>query len=58
MKIDKIRAQTETPKSYDLTKPNFLCSRYKTFEFGIYPIEGLFSINVSCKFPIFTKNIK
>ena len=42
MKIDKIRAQTETPKYYDLTKPNFLCSRYKTFEVGMHPIEGLF----------------
>ena len=30
---------------------------YKTFEVGINPTEGLFSIDVSCKFIIFTKNV-
>ena len=30
---------------------------YKTFEVGINPTEGLFSINVSCKFLVFTKNV-
>ena len=36
---------------------NFKSFRYKTFEVGTYATEDLFSINVNCKFPVFTKNV-
>ena len=54
MKFDKIRAKLKHRNNNVLIKP-ILCFGYKTFEFGINPAKGPFSIGVSCKFVLFTK---
>ena len=53
MKFDKIKAEMSHRTRNDLVQPHV---SGKTFEDSINPSEGLFFIDLSCKFLVFRKN--